>query len=70
MHFCSNFRLVELVDQLTAEKDCKILIYAKDKEKCLNLNFELKRHLNIEIFDFRREDGIFKIFISLSINIF
>lgn len=49
-------RTVELVDKLTSEKDCKILIYAKDKEKCLNLNFELKRHLDIEVFDFRKEE--------------
>lgn len=49
-------RLVELVDKLTAEKDCKILIYAKDKEKCLNLNYELKRHLDLEVLDFRKEE--------------
>lgn len=52
-------RLVEIVDQLNTEKDCKILIYAKDKEKCLNLNYELKRHLDLEIIDFRKEEHIF-----------
>lgn len=51
-------RLVELVDRLTAEKDAKILIYAKDKEKCLNLNYELKRHLDMDVMDFRKEDGL------------
>jgi hypothetical protein len=49
-------RLVELVDSLTKEKDCKILIYAKDKEKCINLNYELKRQLDLEILDFRKEE--------------
>ena len=49
------FRLVEIVDSLTKTKDCKILIYAKDKEKCLNLNYELKRHLDIEILDFKKD---------------
>ena len=44
------------MNQLSTEKDCKILIYAKDKEKCLNLNYELKRHLDIEIIDFRKEE--------------
>jgi hypothetical protein len=51
--------LVELVDKLTSEKDCKILIYAKDKEKCLQLNQELKRHLDLEVFDFRKEEHLF-----------
>jgi hypothetical protein len=50
------FRLVQLVDKLTAEKDCKILIYAKDKEKCLNLNYELRRQLDLEVLDFRKEE--------------
>jgi len=36
--------------------DCKILIYAKDKEKCINLNYELKRQLDLEILDFRKEE--------------
>ncbi len=49
-------RLVEIVNQLNAEKDCKILIYAKDKEKCINLNYELKRQLDIDIIDFRKEE--------------
>lgn len=52
-------RLVEIVNQLNAEKDSKILIYSKDKEKCLNLNYELKRHLDIEIIDFRKEEHLF-----------
>lgn len=51
-----KLRLVEIVDNLTAEKDAKILIYAKDKEKCLNLNFELKRQLDLEVLDFRKEE--------------
>lgn len=46
------------MDNLTAEKDCKILIYAKDKEKCMNLNFEIKRHLDLDVLDFRQEDGL------------
>ncbi len=49
-------RLVEIVNQLNAEKDCKILVYAKDKEKCINLNYELKRQLDIDIIDFRKEE--------------
>ena len=49
-------RLVEIVNQLNVTKDSKILIYSKDKEKCLNLNYELKRHLDIEIIDFRKEE--------------
>ena len=48
--------MVQLVDKLTEEKDCKILIYAKDKEKCLNLNYELKRQLDLEVLDFRKEE--------------
>lgn len=57
INFVFFFRLVDLVDKLTAEKDCKILIYAKDKEKCLNLNFELKRQLDLEVLDFRKEEN-------------
>ena len=55
---------MELVDRLTAEKDSKILIYAKDKEKCLNLNFELKRQLDLEILDFRKEEHCKSFFIE------
>jgi hypothetical protein len=54
------------VDKLTSEKDCKILIYAKDKEKCLNLNFELKRHLDIDVLDFRKEENCTKLKINNS----
>ena len=50
------YSLVELVDSLTRNNDCKILIYAKDKEKCLNLNFELKRQLDLDVLDFRKEE--------------
>ena len=32
------------------------MIYAKDKEKCLNLNYELKRQLDLEVLDFRKEE--------------
>jgi hypothetical protein len=49
-------RLVELVDRFTLEKNAKILIYAKDKERCLNLNFELKRHLDLNVLDFRKDE--------------
>lgn len=52
-------RLVEIVNELNKEKEAKILIYSKDKEKCLNLNYELKRHLDIEIVDFRKEEHVF-----------
>ena len=53
------------MDRLTVEKDCKILIYAKDKEKCLNLNYELKRQLDLEVLDFRREEHRMKIIIFI-----
>lgn len=49
-------RLIELVDRLTRDNDCKILIYAKDKEKCLTINQELKRHLDLDVLDFRRDE--------------
>lgn len=49
-------RLVEIVDKLTLDRDAKILIYAKDKEKCLTLNQELKRHLDLEAIDFRKDE--------------
>jgi hypothetical protein len=49
--------LVEIVDKLTAKSDAKILIYAKDKEKCLNLNYELKRQLDLDVLDFRKEEN-------------
>ena len=54
--FIILIRLVEIINSLTIDNDCKILIYSKDKEKCLNLNYELKRHLDIEILDFRKEE--------------
>ncbi len=49
-------RLVEIVDKLTCERDCKILIYAKDKEKCLTINQELKRYLDLDPLDFRKDE--------------
>ncbi len=59
-------RLVEIVNQLNAEKDCKILVYAKDKEKCINLNYELKRQLDIDIIDFRKEEHCNNLFLPLN----
>ena len=47
---------MEIVDKLTERKDAKILIYAKDKERCLNLNYELKRQLDLDVLDFRKEE--------------
>ncbi|RNA44223.1 ATP-dependent RNA helicase dbp2-like [Brachionus plicatilis] len=60
VELCDKYlKAIDLVDKLTTDRDCKILIYAKDKEKCLNLNFELKRQLDLEVLDFRKEEHLF-----------